>query len=184
MLIGIYGGAGAGKSTLAKYLKSEFQSQSKTVSVIHLDDYYYQDNICGQYLIGKRNGKRFLDANHPDSIDSNAIQELIDDNNSAIIILEGLFPLCIQSLAKQLHTSIYIDTPADIRLGRKIVRKLEEQNTPPQVVFENYIDTVRDRHYEFIEPCKDKADLVIDGLLNTNNQVTLTLQYLSKEKLE
>jgi len=174
-LIGISGGAGSGKSTLAKELKKELLSQSITASIIHLDSYYYKDGVQGHYIIGKRNGKRFLDMNHPDSIDITTVQKSIDTIDTDLTILEGLFPICIQSLAEQLDTSIYIDVPADIRLGRKIIRKLEEKNTAPQVVFENYLDTVRDRHFKFIEPFKDKADLITDGTLNTKEQVTQCL---------
>lgn len=176
ILISISGGAGAGKSTLAEALKTAYESTSKTTSIIPLDSYYHSDGIHGQYIV--RNEQRFLDMNHPDSIDIDNVQDLIATADSDILIIEGLFPLAISTIRQRLALSIYIDVPADIRLGRKIIRKLEEQQIPPQIVFRNYLDTVRGRHFEFIEPCKEFADILIDGTTDTETQVNLITKQL------
>ncbi len=178
-IIGISGGAGAGKSTFAELLKKEYLLRFKTVSIIHLDSYYYTDDIQGHYIIAKSSKKRFLDMNHPGSVDVASVQKVINQTSTDFLIIEGLFPLCIPSISKQLDLSIYIDVAADIRLGRKIIRKLEEQQTLPEIVFRNYLDTVRDRHFEFIEPCKDMADLVLDGTIANSENIEVCLKRLA-----
>lgn len=171
-IIGIAGGAGSGKTTLARALKAKFEDEGKTADIISLDAFYFADGINGRYLIGKTNGKRFLDANHPDSINQQAVQKEIDKITTDSLIIEGLFTLILPNIFSQLDLSIYLDTPADIRLGRKIIRKFNEKQTPPNIVFRNYLESVRDRHYEFIEPSQTKATHIINGTQETSKQIS------------
>jgi len=180
-IIGIAGGAGAGKTTLAKALQAHFSDGRQTAKILSLDNYYFNDGIGGRYIIGKTNGQRFLDANHPESIDPSAVAQAIAAIEADVLIIEGLFPLLVSEVRKRLDWSVYVDVPADIRLGRKIIRKLNEMQMPPEIVFRNYLETVRSRHFEFIEPCKTQADCVIDGTQQTVEQLEIVLSKFNKD---
>jgi uridine kinase len=78
-----------------------------------------------------------------------------------IIILEGIMVFCDKKIRDLLDLKIYVDTPDDIRFIRRMKRDIEERGRTVDSVVEQYLSAVRPGHFEFIEPTKLYADLII-----------------------
>merc|ERR1712129_483390 len=80
------------------------------------------------------------------------------------VLVDGILTLVDQRLADAFDLRIYVDTPADIRLLRRIKRDISERGRSVDGVLEQYETTVRPMHQLFVEPSKAKADLVVSGM--------------------
>ena len=78
-------------------------------------------------------------------------------------MVEGLFALTLAAVAERATWRVYVDTPDDIRLARKILRKIEVQRQDPRVSLLNYLASGRERHAAHVAPSRAVADLVVDG---------------------
>jgi len=179
ILIGIGGGTGSGKTSVAKALTKEYGSQE--VLLIEQDSYY--KNLS--HLTFEERAHRNFD--HPDSVDFNLlrshISELIQGNEvhvpiydfkthlrtnesikykgHHIILLEGILALYDVELHNLMDIKIYVDTPDDIRVLRRIKRDINKRGRSIESVTEQYYDTVRPMHMQFVEPTKKYADIII-----------------------
>ena len=179
ILIGIAGGTGSGKTSFAKELSSYF---SKSDIVLIEQDSYYKDltNIS----ISEREKINF---DHPNSIDfslmikhleslKNGIQTKIPIYDFAthtrkkstktidkhrIILLEGIFSLFNDKIRDMMNIKIYIDTPNDLRIIRRIKRDIDERNRTFESIIKQYYENVRPMHIKFVKPTKQYADIII-----------------------
>ena len=179
ILIGVGGGTGSGKTSVAKALTREFGS--KDVLLIEQDSYY---NDISHLTFEERS---LINFDHPDSVDFKLIREHISDvlksneikvpiydfkthlrtgktNNYRghhIIILEGILSLYDPILRDFMNIKIYVDTPDDIRVLRRMKRDINKRGRSVESVTDQYYNTVRPMHIQFVEPTKKFADIII-----------------------
>jgi len=86
---------------------------------------------------------------------------------SKVIVVEGILVLWEPRLRERFDLKIFIDTPADLRLIRRLQRDVAERGRTPEAIVDQYLTTVRPAHERFIEPTKRYADVIIpEGGLN------------------
>lgn len=179
ILIGITGGTGSGKTTVAEAIHSAFEGNSITMI---MQDSYYKDQ---SHITFEERLKTNYD--HPHSID---MDHLIRDLKSLmsgqsidmpvydfaehtrksetirivptdIIIVEGILVLDDKNLRDLLDIKIYVDTDADIRILRRMQRDINERGRSMESVINQYLNVVRPMHEQFTEPTKRYADIII-----------------------
>lgn len=187
ILIGIAGGTASGKTSIADILKNDF-IETKSVKIIKEDDYYkdqsnitYEERCKTNYdhplafdfdlmemqikelLSNKCIEKPTYDYTvHNRSKDSEIVEP------SDVIILEGLFALYNPRIRELEDIKIFVDTDADTRFIRRLNRDIKERNRTMENIIEQYLNTVKPMHEEFIEPTKKYADVIIpNGKSNT-----------------
>ena len=203
-VIGIAGGTGSGKTTFTDTIIEMFK---ENVSVIHHDNYYKVQD----HLTYEERCKTNYD--HPDSFDTELMIEHIKDLKNGksveepvydytvhnrdksktitldptdILIIDGILILENEELCKLMDMKIFVDTDADIRLGRRILRDMTERGRSLESVLTQYQTTVKPMHEKFVEPSKKNADIVI--LEGGRNKAAIDLfcgyikQYIAENK--
>lgn len=173
-VLAIAGGTASGKSTLAKALALHHPA---TVVLIHIDDFYVPEHDPQRGIRTlNANGAETLDWNHPGSIDEDAVAAAVDaaatSGQHRLVVVEGLFALALPKVAVHATWRVYVDTPDDIRLARKLLRKIKIQHKDPLISLHNYLLTGRERHAEHVAPSRHRADLVLDGTMPTADLLT------------
>ncbi|MBQ6452281.1 MAG: uridine kinase [Solobacterium sp.] len=187
IVIGIAGGSASGKTSIARRIQETF-SDRKSVLIIRQDDYYkdqaskpmeeriktnydhpfaFDNDLLIEHIHALLNGetirKPTYDFVHHTRSD---ITETV--NPADVIILEGLFVLEDAKLRELEAIKIFVDTAADIRFIRRLLRDVNERGRSLDSVVNQYVDTVRVMHEQFIEPTKRYADIIIpEGGSNT-----------------
>lgn len=178
-IIGIAGGTGSGKTTVVKKIMEALQGEN--VAVIPQDSYYNDNthltmeerrqinydhpdafdwNLLYQQLHDLRQGKAIEQPTY-DYITSNRMKETVRVEPCEVIIIEGIMALYRKDLRDLMDLRIYVDTDADVRLIRNILRDTVERGRTTQMVIDRYLDVLKPMHEEFIEPTKRHADLII-----------------------
>ncbi len=183
-VIGIAGGSGSGKTTLAKAIYEAIGEEFITY-IAH--DNYYKDLT---HLTMKERDERNFD--HPDALDTSLLVEHIKslkngDNVSIpsydfathtrraqweilptrpVVLIEGILIFADPALFSLMDMKIFVDTDHDIRLIRRIERDTTERGRTVEGVIEQYMNTVRPMHIEFVEPSKRNADIIVPVGLN------------------
>lgn len=179
ILIGICGGTGSGKSTVAKAI---FESlPEKNISIIEQDAYYrdqaelsFEERVKTNYdhplafdtdLLVKHMATLLQGQaiEKPNYNFSNHTRETFTTRIEPkdIIILEGIMILEEKRLRELMDIKIFVDTDADVRIIRRIVRDIQERGRTLDSVINQYLNTVKPAHEQFIEPTKKFADLII-----------------------
>lgn len=179
ILIGIAGGTGSGKSTVAKEV---YRCLPENSIVVIEQDSYYKDQSNLSY---KERIKTNYD--HPDAFDTELLLEhlkMLQDGKAIdkpiydfenhnrrketirvepknIIIIEGILILAEEALRDKFNIKIFVDTDADVRIMRRIQRDIKERGRTIDSVIEQYINVVRPMHLQFVEPTKRYADIII-----------------------
>jgi uridine kinase len=179
VVIGVAGGSGSGKTSVTKSIYESFQGHS----ILMLEqDFYYKDQ---SHLPFEERLKTNYD--HPLAFDNDLLIEHIGKllNHEAIekpvydyavhtrsdkvihvepqdvIILEGILVLEDERLRELMDIKLFVDTDADIRIIRRMVRDIQERGRTMDSVIDQYIGVVRPMHNQFIEPTKRYADIII-----------------------
>jgi len=174
-VIGIAGGSCSGKTTLAHRLSEMFEE--KKVTVINMDRYYKNptpDTVAPITRIV------YPEHNHPDAMKvDEMIAAFLDAANgdSDVVIIEGLFALYIDEIRERLDVKVFVDLKSDERIVRRIRKFMNPNQTFDQVVA-RYLDTVRYRHDELIEPTRWHADIVANGTLDANKGAAIIKTYI------
>ena len=180
ILIGISGGSASGKTSIARRIQESY-SDSDLVTIIKEDDYYkdqsflpFEERLKTNYdhpnafdhdlLIrhldmlkkGEQIEKPTYDYVHHTRSD---VTEIVKPTN--VMVLEGLFVLENSAIRERLDIKVFVDTPADIRFIRRLQRDMIERGRSMESVINQYCNTVRVMHEEFIEPTKKYADIII-----------------------
>lgn len=204
LVIGIAGGTGSGKTTFTEALVNIF---GEKVTVIHHDNYY---NVLDHLSYEERCKVNY---DHPDSFDTDlmiehikklkngeSVEEPVYDYTvhnrdktktiklepTEIIIIDGILILAEKELCDLMDLKIFVDTDADIRLGRRILRDMSERGRSIESVLTQYQTTVKPMHEQFVEPSKKNADIII--LEGGKNKAAIELfagyikDYLEKTK--
>lgn len=179
ILLGIAGGTGSGKTTLADKLVDSFGRDE--VSILRHDNYYKRhDEMCYE-------DRTKLNYDHPDAFDTELLCEHIRalkrgfeiqmplydysvHNRSdrtvsvapaPVIVLEGILIFAEPSLCELMDIKVFVDTDADVRILRRIVRDVKERGRSLDSVIDQYLTTVKPMHEQFVEPSKRRADIII-----------------------
>ena len=200
MIIGICGGTGSGKTTIARSIVEAVGREN--VVLVEQDSYYR--NLSDMPL-DERHQANF---DHPDSIDSDMLVnhlirlkqglsiemplydfvthtrsdeiEIIDPK--PVVIVEGILIFAESRVLDLLDCRVFVDTPDDVRLMRRLRRDLTERGRTFERTLEQYELTIRPMHFEFVEPSKRHADIIIPEGSQTGMTVDL-LCSLVREKL-
>lgn len=179
ILIGIAGGTGSGKSTVTREIYKSITD--KNVAIIEQDSYYKdQSNISFEERVKTNYDHPFafdneLLVNHlKDLLDGKSIQKPIYDfeNHNRkketvlvepkdIIVLEGILILYDEDLRNLMDIKLFVDTDADVRVIRRILRDIKDRGRTLDSVVKQYMTTVRPAHMQFVEPTKRYADIII-----------------------
>jgi len=180
IIIGIAGGSASGKSALSQRILEAFKG-SKSVLIIKLDDYYNDQTHL------KMEERVLMNYDHPFAFDFKLMVQQLDQlmnhqiinkptydfvnhtrsmtyeeiSPAEVIIIEGLFVLEEAMIRERCDIKVYIDTPADIRFIRRLVRDVRDRGRTIDSIVQQYTTTVREMHDQFIEPSKKYADLII-----------------------
>jgi uridine kinase len=185
IVIGIAGGSGSGKSTVANVVLKGVGAQR--IAFLQHDAYYkeFKDLPLNQRIQ--------TNFDHPDSLDSDLLiqhilqlksgqavelpiydfttytrtEKSITVKPKRVIIVEGILLFAEPNLRKLFDVKIFVDTDADIRFIRRLQRDITERGRKTENVIAQYLSTVRPMHLEFVEPSKRYADVIIpEGGLN------------------
>ena len=176
-VIGIAGGTCSGKSTLTEKLENYYGDKCK---VLHMDAYFRRPSIT---TIAPITGIEYVEHNHPDALYLDRLYEdfhdAIENGSEDILIIEGLFALHLPEIREKLDLKIFVDLASDERLVRRIRRFTANGQTFDEVT-SRYIDTVRFRHDEFVEPSRWHADMVVNGIAGQTSVDIITSYVDSK----
>ncbi|MEO1618045.1 MAG: uridine kinase [Planctomycetota bacterium] len=183
--VGIAGGSGSGKSRLAELLRTRLIGSADSPDVIVLsEDAYYRDRSDLSY-----EQRCEINYDHPDSLEHELLaQHLVDlkagraveapcydyathnrtpqtdlISPGRILLLEGILLLSEPAIRNELDLKIFIDVPLDICLSRRLRRDVLDRGRTVDSVLDQYQQTVRPMFFEFIEPSKAHADLIVPG---------------------
>ena len=184
-LIGITGGSGSGKSTVVKrikdatpdcvviaqdnYYKSAPQVNNDNITAVNFDQPQAFDmELMLSNLNDLKNGRPTWMPQY-DFCTHSRMDEFILLEPKKIIIVDGLMVLYDERIRNLLDLKIFVETPPDIRFIRRLKRDIVERGRTMDSVIEQYLSVVRPGHYNFIEPTKEYADLIIpEGGYNEN----------------
>ena len=163
-VIGVAGGTGSGKSTLVKRLQEAFVGDD-VVTLCH--DYYYKAHPELTY-----EERTKLNYDHPQAFDTQMLVDHIKALKDNVPIEHPVYSfvdhdrtaetVCVKpSKVNMMDIKVYVDTDADIRLARRILRDVCERGRTMQSVITQYTSTVKPMHDEFVEPSKRYADVII-----------------------
>ncbi|MGL4766726.1 MAG: uridine kinase [Formosimonas sp.] len=178
-IIGIAGGSGSGKSTVTRKVIEAAASEHTAVII---QDNYYRDQ--SDLTMEQRVTTNY---DHPRAFDWALMIEQVDDLRNGVpikmprydytqhtrstqtetiapatvIVVEGIFALYDAALRDMMSLKIYVDTDADVRFIRRLVRDINERGRSMDSVIEQYKSTVRPMHNQFVEPSKRFADVIL-----------------------
>jgi uridine kinase len=178
-VIGVAGGTGSGKSTVADRVIA--MAGHEHVAVMALDSYYADQ---AQLTLADR---ATVNYDHPDAFDWGLMREQLEElrkgnpvdvpvydfatftrlpatthvRSAPIIVVEGLLVLWEPTLRELMDLKVFVDADADVRFIRRLRRDINQRGRSPDSVIEQYLETVRPAHLQFIEPSKRYADVII-----------------------
>jgi uridine kinase len=179
VLIGMAGGTGSGKTTVAMVVKSRFKGEN--VIIMHHDSYYrdrsdirpemreklnydhpaaFENELLARHLEALMNQQRiempvYDYASHTRLAQTRTVQP------AQIILLEGILVLEDELLRSLMDIKIYIEADSDERFIRRLLRDMKERRRTADSVIEQYVRTVKPMHLQFVEPTKRYADIII-----------------------
>lgn len=179
ILIGITGGTGSGKSSIADAIYSSFSNEC--IAMIQQDMYYkdqshlsMEERIKTNYDHPKAFDNDLLIKHLNDLINEvpidkpiydfschNRAKETVRIDPKSIIIVEGILVLEDERLRDLLDIKVYVDTDADIRILRRLIRDINERGRTVDSVVNQYLEVVRPMHLQFTEPTKRYADIIV-----------------------
>ena len=178
MIIGIAGGTGSGKTTLTRKLQ---ETLGEDVSVVYHDNYYkrldeltYEERCKVNY-------------DHPDSFETdlmvedlkrlatgetiycpvydytihNRSNDFVEVRPTKVVIVEGILIFEHKALRDLMDIKIFVDTDADVRILRRILRDVKERGRSLESVISQYLTTVKPMHEQFVQPSRQYADIVV-----------------------
>jgi uridine kinase len=179
LIIGIAGGSGSGKSTVARKVADALAASS--VAFLDMDAYY---NDYSQLSMEER---RKINWDHPNSFDwellvaqirtlsaGRPIQkpqydfvrhlrraETVEIGAASVVVIDGILLLADPRTRSLCDVKVFVDTDSDIRLIRRLRRDILERGRPLEEILDQYLTTVQPMHLEFVEPSKRYADVIV-----------------------
>lgn len=183
-VVAIAGGTCSGKSTLADRLGDLFSGSRKTV-VLHMDSYFKKEP---PNTVAPITRKVYVEHNSPDTLELDRMyadfeQAVAMGSENELVLIEGLFALYLDSIRERADLKVFVDLESDERMARRIVKHMSWGQTYEQVT-ERYLDTVRFRHKELIEPTRWHADIVVNGTLDRHKGTDVLACYIESRLKE
>lgn len=206
LIIGIAGGTGSGKTTIAYNIKAALMNE-ESVAIIEMDSYYKDFSFIEEA------DRENINYDHPDSIDfglllghlkalneGRPIDKPIYDfchhlrsketeriASADIIILEGILAFHNKDVRDILNIKLFVDTDSDIRVFRRIRRDIEVRGRKFESIRKKYYETVKPMHAQFVEPSKKWADIVLpeggNNIIAIDMIVSSIKRWLDNKKL-
>ena len=190
MVIGIAGGTGSGKTTITRRLMQRFGGD---VSVIYHDNYYKAHHDMPYEERAK------LNYDHPDAFDTDLLIQAVRDlkagksvtcpvydytvhdrsketltvKSARVVIVEGILIFENRELCDLMDIKVFVDTDADVRILRRIIRDVRDRGRSLESVVNQYLNTVKPMHERYVEPSKRNADIIVPE--GGHNRVALEL---------
>ena len=180
IIIGIAGGSASGKTSISQQVSERFLND-KAVKIIKQDDYYqdqsdktmeervktnydhpfaFDIDLLVEHLKALKKGESIVKPTYDYTLHTRSdVVEEIEAHD--VIILEGIFVLAEEKVRALCDIKIFVDTENDIRFIRRLSRDVEERGRSVQSIVNQYLDTVRPMHEQFIEPSKKYANIII-----------------------
>jgi uridine kinase len=191
LVVGIAGGTGSGKTTVAKTIAAALPGGR--VAMIEFDAYYR--DLPGL----SAEARAHINFDHPDALEIDLLVEHLGQlragtavdvpiydfkthrrrpesrrvEPAAVVLVEGILVFVDPRVRERLDMKIFVDTDADLRVFRRIRRDMEQRGRTFESIRDQYYKTVRPMHLQFVEPSKRWADLIIPE--GGNNEVALDL---------
>lgn len=178
VVIGMAGGTGSGKTTLANKIKEAFGDD--VVMLCH--DYYYKSNsnlpfeervklnydhpnafdteLMIEHIRELKKGKAI---SHPvySFVEHTRLEELVEVKPAKVIIVEGILIFENRELCDLCDIKVFVDTDADVRILRRLIRDVKDRGRDIDSVVDQYLNTVKPMHEQFVDPSKKRADIII-----------------------
>ncbi|MGF1668778.1 MAG: uridine kinase [Acidimicrobiia bacterium] len=195
LIIGVAGGSGSGKTTIAEALVEAIKPPPDKPGVAYIkhDAYYrHRSDLTSEE-------RSLLNYDHPDSLETDLLVRHLEALRSglpfdqpvydfsthqrspatvtvvpaSVVVLEGILVLAERDLRAMMDLRVYVDTDADLRLARRLERDIMERGRSAESVLAQYLSTVRPMHVEFVEPSKRHADIIIPGGMRVGAVATI-----------
>ncbi len=179
LMIGIAGGTGSGKTTVARRVAAALSDSS--VAFVEMDSYYRNHVGLSMAELHKVNW------DHPDAFDIELFVEQLDAMSRGdpiekpvydytiharsaetvriprvdVVVVDGILLFTDERVRQRLDVKVFVDADADIRLVRRIRRDMASRGRPLEEIMDQYVNTVRPMHLQFIEPSKRWADVIV-----------------------
>ncbi|MEM7798697.1 MAG: uridine kinase [Chloroflexota bacterium] len=179
IVLGVAGGTGSGKTTIAKNIV-EMVGEHRVAHLQHDAYYRHRPEMAAEK-------RRSVNYDHPDSLETELLIEHIEAlisgqtvnipiydfavhlrkdefrplESRSIVLIEGILIFSDRELRELMDVKIFVDTDADVRFIRRLKRDIELRGRSMNSVMEQYLDTVRPMHLQFVEPSKRYADVII-----------------------
>lgn len=178
MIIGVAGGTGSGKTTLTRILKDRF---GEDVSVIYHDNYYrrlshmpfeerckvnydhpdaFETDLLIRDLEALRRGETIQSPTYDYTIHDRS-DLTVEVRPAKAVIVEGILIFENRALRDMMDIKIFVDTDADVRILRRVLRDTKERGRSLDSVINQYLTTVKPMHEAFVEPSKKYADIIV-----------------------
>jgi uridine kinase len=183
LIIGIAGGTGSGKSTVARKVAEALSQGAGGASVAFLDMDAYYRNFASLPLAERRR----VNWDHPDAFDldlfvdqldrmargeavEKPVYDYVQHVRSAevvpiapadVVVVDGILLFVDQRVRDRCDVKVFVDADADVRLIRRLRRDMAHRGRPFEEILEQYLNTVRPMHQQFVEPSKRYADVIV-----------------------
>ena len=178
LTIGIAGGTGSGKTTITKRIMERFGGN---VSVVNHDNYYkahdemtyeercklnydhpdaFENDLMIEHLKQLKSGKSVCCPVYDYTV-HNRSKDTVVIKPAKVILVEGILILADKELCDQMDIRVFVDTDADVRILRRIVRDVKKRERTLESVIDQYLTTVKPMHEAFVEPSKKNAHIII-----------------------
>ena len=193
--LGITGGAASGKTTIAQHL---LKNLNERISVLQFDRYYRdQGHLTAEH-------RALVNYDHPDSLDHELLVKHLDSLSEGtsidapiydfvthtrtqqtekiepkeFVIVDGILIMAFAEIMERLTFKIFIDTPDETRLKRRIARDMDERGRTEESVRKQFEASVLPMHKKFVEPFRDSTQLIIDGLEDPSKSVAKLISFI------
>ena len=193
--LGITGGAASGKTTIAQHL---LKNLNERISVLQFDRYYRdQGHLTAEH-------RALVNYDHPDSLDHELLVKHLDSLSEGtsidapiydfvthtrtqqtekiepkeFVIVDGILIMAFAEIMERLTFKIFIDTPDETRLKRRITRDMDERGRTEESVRKQFGASVLPMHKKFVEPFRDSTQLIIDGLEDPSKSVAKLISFI------
>ncbi|HOX32969.1 MAG TPA: uridine kinase [Spirochaetales bacterium] len=194
-IIGICGGSGSGKTTIVRkisevvsdfvfipqdnYYKSAEYISNSNITAFNFDHPDAFDNELLVAQLGALRRGEAIEMPTYDFVHHRRTAETVRVEPRKLVIFEGIMVFANREVRELLDLKIFVDTPDDIRFIRRLGRDIKERGRTVDSVIEQYLTVVRPGHYEFIEPTKRYADIIIPEGGANERALTVLLSFIN-----
>ena len=199
LIIGIAGGTGSGKTTVARSVIDRLGTDK--VTFISQDNYYkdhshldfseresinydhpfaFDNELLVEHLLALQSGRVAFAPVYDFTRHARFEDKTVELKPNNIVIIEGLHVLSDEKLRQLLQIKVFVDTDPDVRILRRVLRDIQERGRTIQSIHDQYLNTVKPMHEAFIEPSKKYADIIIPE--GGHNEVGIQLLSILTEK--